>query len=250
MTCKYYGCSHLTSVTIPNSVTSIGYEAFVGCSGLTSIEIPNSVTSIGINAFVGCSGLTSISVENGNPNYDSRDNCNAIIETSTNNILQGCKNTAIPNSVTSIGDRAFSFCFDLTSIIIPNSVISIGNYAFYNCNGLTSVTCEATSVPSTESSVFYNVPQSSATLYVPEASVETYKTISPWRGFGSIVAIGDEPALHGDVNEDGVVNGTDIQAVINFIVESQYDEKADVNKDDIVNGTDIQEVINIIVNAE
>jgi hypothetical protein len=138
--CSFRGWSFLTSVTIPNSVISIGNYAFENCSGLTSVTIPNSVTSISSSAFENCSGLTSIKVEAGNENYDSRNNCNAIIETSSNELLVGCMNTIIPNSVTSIGSRAFHRCSGLTSITIPNSVTSIGDDAFYGCSGLTSVT--------------------------------------------------------------------------------------------------------------
>ena len=133
-------CKGLISVTIGNSVTSIGDEAFYLCSGLTSITIPNSVTSIGYGAFGGCSGLTSIVVEEGNTMYDSRENCNAIIETASNTLITGCKNTIIPNSVTSIGYEAFYKCFGLTEITIPNSVTSIGDEAFYKCSGLTEIT--------------------------------------------------------------------------------------------------------------
>ncbi len=133
-------CSGLTSVTIPNSVTSIGNYAFEYCTGLTSVTIPNSVTSIGDGAFSVCEGLTSIVVENGNSVYDSRNNCNAIIETATNTLIAGCQNTTIPNSVTSIGSSAFYGCTGLTSITIPDSVTSIGVRAFWYCTGLTSVT--------------------------------------------------------------------------------------------------------------
>ena len=133
-------CTGLTSVTIGNSVTSIGDCAFWVCSGLTSVTIPNSVESIGYNAFAGCSGLTSIVVEEGNIVYDSRNKCNAIIETATNTLHNGCKTTIIPNGVTSIGRNAFKGCSDLTSITIPNSVTSIGTGAFGGCSGLTSVT--------------------------------------------------------------------------------------------------------------
>ena len=135
----FRNCSSLTSITIPNSVTSIGYYTFRGCSSLTSIEIPSSVTSITEGAFSCCSSLTSITVQSGNTEYDSRDNCNAIIEKSTNKLIAGCTNTIIPSSVTSIGFSAFQ-ASGLTSIIIPNSVTSIGSCAFDNCSSLTSVT--------------------------------------------------------------------------------------------------------------
>ena len=132
-------CSSLPSIEIPNSVTSIGWSAFSWCDSLTSIEIPNSVTSIGSGAFQSCDSLTSIVVDSGNSKYDSRNGCNAIIETASNTLIAGCKNTIIPNSVTSIGDFAFDECTSLTSIEIPDSVTSIGDFAFRGCSSLTSI---------------------------------------------------------------------------------------------------------------
>ena len=430
----FYGCDGLTSVTIPNSVTSIGDYAFYWCKSLTSVTIPNSVMSIGEDAFGGCSGLTSITVVSGNTKYDSRNDCNAIIETSSNTLVSGCKNTIIPNTVTSIGQSAFHNCSDLTSITIPNSVTSIGSsafsgcsgltsitipesvtsigdmtfrgcsgltksefssienlcklsfgsgasnplcyakhlyiggqevkdviipntvtnigrsafygcsgltsvtipesvtsiggQAFMDCSGLTSITCLAENVPTTDSDVFYNVPRSTATLYVPAGSVDAYKAAEQWKEFGTItaytipatsvalnktettlevgaqeqltatvlpetavqavtwtssnpavatvdenglvtaVAAGtatitatttdgtdltasckvtvEDPAIPGDVNGDGNVNGADIVAVINYVLAD--DIAGDVNGDGNVNGADIVAVINYVLN--
>ena len=150
----FYECEGLTSVVIGNSVTSIGEGAFQDCSGLTSIEIPNSVTSIGNAAFFLCTGLISIIVDDNNTKYDSRENCNAIIETETNTLVSGCKNTIIPNSVTNIGNYTFYGCTGLTSITIPNSVTSIGYEAFRGCSGLTSVVI-GNSVTSIGEKAFY-----------------------------------------------------------------------------------------------
>ena len=135
----FRGCGSLANLKIGNGVESIGTGAFSGCSKLTSIEIPESVTFIGGGAFIGCTNASSIAVAEANLVYDSRNSCNAIIETAANTLLLGCQKTVIPNSVTSIGDWAFCDCIGLTSIVIPNSVASIGESAFYGCTGLTSI---------------------------------------------------------------------------------------------------------------
>ena len=137
-----YEMDGLTAITIPNSVTSIGEKAFCGCTGLTAITIPDSVIEIERWAFDDCAGITSIIVESGNPTYDSRDDCNAIIRTETNGLIRGCDTTIIPNSVTYIWNHAFSGCTGLTTITIPNSVTDVGPSAFYGCSGLASIVVE------------------------------------------------------------------------------------------------------------
>jgi len=133
----FYGCSALTSLNLGDRVDSIGLDAFNSC-GLTSVTIHNSVTFIGPRAFAACPDLTHIFVWNNNSVYDSRDNCNAIIETSSNTLIVGCKNSIIPNSITTIGQFAFWNCGELASIHIPNSVTSIDSGAFSYCSGLTT----------------------------------------------------------------------------------------------------------------
>ena len=217
----FANCSDITSVTFPNSLKSIGSQAFEACDKLTSLTIPNSVNSIAYDAFFGCIGLTSFVIDKGNAIYDSRDNCNAIIETGSNTLIWGCSNTIIPNSVTSIGNYAFQVCEGLTSVNIPEGVTSIGEGAFDRCSNLKIVSiprsvtyigsctfagcfnltdfyCYAENVPKTEYDLFGDVPTSffyherpheSATLHVPAVSIEKYKATEPWKDFGNIVAL-------------------------------------------------------------
>ncbi len=135
----FEGCTGLTEITLPESVTAIGNFAFEGCTGLAKITIPDSVSSIGINPFSCCSGLTEIQVGKENTTYDSRENCNAVIVTKSNELIIGCCHTKMPDSLCGIGDYAFDGCHSLTEITIPDSVSRIGNSAFFGCTGLTEL---------------------------------------------------------------------------------------------------------------
>ena len=188
-TSTFEGCTNITSVYIPNSITSIedrafnnctslgaltlpinlntiGWWAFAGCGSIPAITIPKTVNSIASEAFELCTGVLSVKVESANTKYDSRNNCNAIIETATNKLLFGCRNTTIPNGVTSIDANAFRGC-GFTSIIIPNSVTNIGSQAFRNCSNLTNVTISE-SVTSIEYETFYGC-SSLTSVVIPDS---------------------------------------------------------------------------------
>ena len=182
----FEGCSGLTSITIPSSVTWIGGAAFEGCSGLTSITIPSSVTEIGGAAFEGCSGLTSITIpssvtEIGGAAFKGCSGLtNLTIPSSVTSIersaFEGCSgltSLTIPSSVTSIGKSAFKGCSGLTSLIIPSSVTSIGSYVFENCSGLTSITIPS-SVTEIGGTAFKGCSSLVNLYYKIDEKIETY----------------------------------------------------------------------------
>ena len=198
-------CTSLTSITIPDGVTSIGEYAFLYCSSLTSVTIPDSVTSIGNYAFSGCSGLKSFKGK-----YASSDGRCLIkdgeligfapcgltqytIPDSVTSIGDGAfsdcdslTSITIPDSVTSIGDNAFYFCTSLTSITIPDGVTSIGDYAFLGCNSLKEVYCKPTTPPTGGFSMFNN-NASGRKIYVPSNSVSAYKSASGWSDYKNYI---------------------------------------------------------------
>ena len=134
----FFSCQSLKSITIPNSLTSIGEGAFYFCKNLTSITIPKNVTHIG-GAFFRCNAMANFKVAVDNPKYDSRHNCNALIESETNKLLYGFASSVLPEGITQVGDSAFYFNTVIASVDLPNSITSIGNDAFYNCMRLSSL---------------------------------------------------------------------------------------------------------------
>ena len=179
-----YGIANTGDVVIPSEVvdsegvkhkvTSIGDSAFMKCSNLTSITIPDSVTNIGKDAFSICRSVSSIVVDSNNPIYDSRNDCNTIIETSTNTLIKGCNNTIIPNSVASIGDGAFWSCTRLITITIPESVTSIGDDAFCHCESLKSITIPEGVTSIGNSTFFYCNGLTSITIPESVTSIGNY----------------------------------------------------------------------------
>lgn len=193
---EFYRCTLLKEINIPHTVTTIGKSAFRGCLSLTSVNIPKSVTAIGTAAFSECPSVTSMTVSGGNPNYDSRGGCNAIIETATGTLIAGCRNSVIPADVTAIGTVAFDGCVFLDGITIPPSVTIIGHKAFNNCPALKDVVCRIVDpMPVTVARDAFLLPSgdySDRTLYIPaEASASAYQDLLPWNEqFGHIVEMG------------------------------------------------------------
>ena len=176
----FSSCRYLSSIAIPNGVTSIGNHAFNGCSALTSIAIPNGVTSIGDSAFVGCHALTSIAIPNGVTSIGS-------------NTFQGCSaltSIAIPNGVTSIGTYAFYGCYALPSITIPSSVTSIDTYAFNTCYSLTFIDFSGhTAVPALSNINAFSTT-ADCEIRVPKALYNEWIAATNWSTYADkIVAV-------------------------------------------------------------
>ena len=131
------------------------------------------MTEIGDGSFLCCSGLTEIEVQEGNPVFDSRQGCNAIIRTKDNRLQVGCRNTVIPDDIKTIGRAAFRDCYELEQIVIPASVTEIGMMAFGHCSGLTSITSLNPTPPELERNAFRDVP-GSCTIYVPKGCKAKY----------------------------------------------------------------------------
>ena len=161
----FQNCAQIQTVTLPESLTTLEEGTFLGCSGLKKITIPKNCETIGNHAFYYCSGLEEISVADGNPVFDSRGDCKALIDSQSNTLLLGGKNSVVPDGVTAIAEYAFAYT-GITEMTIPDSVIRIDEYAFCACKQLKSVVLPA-NITSIEKDTFRDC-SSLETVNLPE----------------------------------------------------------------------------------
>ena len=256
------------------TVTGIGFGALWN---FINVRIPKTITYIDFGhstdyGYMYEHDYMSISVDEENPVYDSRDNCNAVIETATNTLILGCSNTMIPstvtaighhafngcsgmtsvtigNSVTAIGECAFRHCCGLTRVTICNSVTTIGDEAFMNCNNLTSIISKPTIAPAIGYNAFYaweTDVYEQATLFVPAESLEAYRAHEEWGKFTHIVPfIGAGP---GDINGDGNIAINDVTYLIDQLLSGdELPAYADVNGDGVVTIKDVTDLIDMLL---
>ena len=232
-------------------ITSLADEAFYFNTSLTSFTLPSFITSLGVRVFAE-NYSTKLSVDPDNPVYDSRNNCNAIVETATNKIVAACGGTEIPSSVKTIGEAAFFGSFSLTAIDIPATVECIEKDAFNDCRYLESVTVHRT-IPLSIAEDCFNwwdqdngvYQKTKATLYVPKGSKAAYETADGWKDFKEIVEV-----KFGDADDDGEVSQDDVELVKEYIMVGKAEglnfSNADMNGNKQLNVADIVKMINII----
>ena len=197
------GCSGLTSLNLPDGITSIGNDAFCGCSGLTSLNLPASITEIGNEAFWGCSGLTSLNLPAGITKIGYRAFCGCSGLTSIN----------LPAGITTIDDFTFEDCSGLTSLNLPSSLTQIDDWAFLRCSGLTSIYVYGESVPKVGYNVFIGCDAKKCILYVPKGTYDDY-WLSEFGYFENIVEF--------DATDiDKTTTSTDVKEVSRYSVNGQ-----------------------------
>ena len=264
----------LPSIILPSSLKSIDSWAFNYCLALQEIYIPRSVERIDSCAICYTPSLASIVVEDGNPYYNSQNNCNALIETATGNLMAGCYNTVIPSSVRSIGPwsfhhavrlaeanipegvrvigyGAFRECWSITKVTLPSTLDSIADLAFYYTIQIDTVKCYAVNPPILHDQYAFELMwyNKESRLFVPARSVDAYKTTDYWSLFKYIFPL--ECIGHfGDVDRDGATNINDVIELINALLNNVdfYDPFYDCNMDNEVNISDIIAVISYLLN--
>ena len=216
-------CENLQQIKLSESLEKISGLAFYYCKSLSGIEIPASVAWVSFQAFMNCPMLSEITVDPANTVYDSRNNCNAIINTATNGLVIGGISTVIPDGVVSIGEYAFMGRTNLTTINLPESITSIAYNAFSGCSNLESIYCYITRVFEISTSTFSSA--TNATLYVPRDLVNTYKNTAGWNEIPTITALTHNIVTIASNNKGTItVNGAEVTA--GDIVEVQISSDA------------------------
>ncbi|MBO4485780.1 MAG: leucine-rich repeat protein [Prevotella sp.] len=253
-------CFYLTSINLPDNLESIEQQAFWQCERLPSLRIPAKVSSIGDYVFGYCRQLTDVSVDPANTVFDSREDCNAIIETATNTLYRAFVGTKIPSTVTTIGFLSYCYVAGLTELRIPSNVTSIANAAAFCCNDLEKVELPA-NLTYIGSQAFYpceNLAEvkaamktpvtirentfpsrANATLYVPTGCREAYLAADYWKEFKQIVEFCD-----GDVNGDACLDVADITLLVNIVAgydaPDEIRRAADIDGDGEVTTADVE----------
>ena len=231
-----FSITGLKSVTIPDSVTYIGGDAFCQTHLSGNLVIPNSVTYIGWNAFSGCSGLTSVSIGNSVTTIASGAfyNCNGLTE------------LRIPDSVKTIGLRAFAYCTGLTSLSIPGSVTAIGEEAFRACTRLKDMYCEIMRPQDVDMgrNCFREMHMASCILHVPKGKAASYRATAQWQDFKYMV---DDINVRGDVNSDGEIAVADVTALVDCVLTGRHSESSDVNGDGETNVADVTALVSMVM---
>lgn len=229
--CSFYYCTQLTNISIPNSVSSIGERAFLGCYDLEELIIPNSVTSIGIYAFAYCNTMNKVvlpnsitRIENGVLSYTSKLTSitipNSVTSIGTSAFVgSGIRSITIPANVTLIEKEAFWHCSSLEEVILGANVKLIGEYAFVECPAITSLTSYAAIPPTCGANALTHIDKALCDLYVPEGSLEAYKSANQWKDFFFVFTTGLEDVKTNGINikaQDGciIVDGAPMGTVV------------------------------------
>lgn len=214
----FQNCVYMKEISLPESLTKIGSSALAGCITLKTLYIPKNLTSIGYQALANLKGLLSIAVDPANPQYDSRNGCNAVITTASNAMVTGCQNTNLPEGV-----KVISGMFNqnhLQSFVIPSSATSVAANAFYNCSNLKTVVAKGDTPPALGNDAFTGI-HADCVLWVPCGKTQAYRNAGWGDGQDESPAIFKEikelPSKY-DVNEDGTVSISDVTKLVNVIL--------------------------------
>ena len=235
------GLSGVTSITIPNSVTTINDYAFMS-TGLTSVSIPSAVTTMGARPFFSCSNLKTV--------YWEAHSCNDFNERTAPFLYLNITTFSFGNYITKIPAYLCYNLSQVTSVTIPGSITSIGQSAFSGCSGLATIT-SALAAPQNltyGAGIFDGVNKQTCVLNIPGGTLALYKATSPWREFFNIIDPNAGTFKQGDVNGDGIISGADVTALYDYLLEGKaVGGDGDVNGDGIISGADVTALYGILL---